>query len=170
MTDEDIIAHILTFEGGFVNNPLDKGGATNFGITAAELGLYNKLGRAATIAEIQQLTKAQASEIYQAKYIAQPGFDEIDDINLRFIVVDSGVLHGVARAAKWLQQALNVPVDGHIGDVTIQALSKVVDGSARKAFLAIRFKFIGQIVKGDPSQAVFVPGWLNRVADLIQYC
>jgi lysozyme family protein len=158
MTDEDIITHILTFEGGFVNNPLDKGGPTNFGITAAELGQYNKLGRPATIAEIQQLTKVQASEIYQTTYITQPGFDGITDVGLRFMVVDSGVLHGVTRAAKWLQQAINVPMDGYLGDVTFQALNKIADGSARNRAHSDRIQCVASAYHPRRSQGGRVAG------------
>jgi lysozyme family protein len=170
MTDDDIIQRILSFEGGFTNNPLDKGGPTNFGITASELGQINGLGRAATVAEIQALTKDQASKIYEDKYIVGPGFERIPSVELRLIVVDSGVLHGIGRAAKWLQQTLGVPADGQIGDVTIAALRGTAGAGAAKGVLALRFKFIGQILKTDPRQVVFAQGWLNRVADLIQYC
>jgi lysozyme family protein len=152
-----------------VNNPLDKGGPTNFGITAAELGQVNGLGRAATVAEIQALTKDKAAQIYKAKYISAPGFDKIPDAALRLIIVDSGVLHGVARAAKWLQQAVGVPADGQIGDITIHALTNGKGATAGKGVLALRFEFIGQILHRDPRQVVFAQGWLNRVADLIQY-
>ena len=51
MTDDEIIARVLRFEGGFVNNPLDRGGPTNLGITASELGRIRGLGRTATVAE-----------------------------------------------------------------------------------------------------------------------
>jgi len=169
MTDDDIIERILTFEGGFVNNPLDKGGPTNFGITASELGQVRGLGRAATVAEIQALTKADAAQIYKDKYITASGFEKIANTGLRLIVVDSGVLHGIGRATKWLQQALSVPADGQLGEVTLNALNGAAGAKAGGGVLALRFKFIGQILKSNPRQVVFAQGWLNRVADLIQY-
>lgn len=169
MNDDDIIARILSFEGGFTNNPLDKGGPTNFGITASELGQIRNLGRAATVAEIQALTKDQAAQIYKDKYIVGSGFEKIPSGELRLIVVDSGVLHGISRAAKWLQQSLAVPADGQIGDVTLNALNGAAGPKAGRGVLALRFKFIGQILKNDPRQVAFAQGWLNRVADLIQY-
>src|SRR5262249_30694181 len=157
-------------EGGFVNNPFDKGGPTNLGITAAEFGRVRNLGRPATIEEIQGLTRAEAISIYKKSYIADPKFDQVPDMNLRMIVVDSGVLHGVGRATKWLQTALNVAPDGAIGQVTIAALNQPEKrAAAAKAVLSQRFKFIGSILKGNPSQVVFAAGWLNRVADLLQF-
>src|SRR5262245_46508530 len=82
MTDDEIIERILKFEGGFVNNPFDKGGPTNLGITAAELGRVRNLGRPATIEEIQGLTRAEAISIYKKSYIADPKFDQVPDMNL----------------------------------------------------------------------------------------
>ena len=64
MTVDDIIAGIITREGGFVNHSRDRGGATNHGITAMTLGHYRALGRAATVAEVSVLTEAEAHAIY----------------------------------------------------------------------------------------------------------
>ena len=170
MTDDDIIERVLTFEGGFVNNPQDRGGPTNFGITAAVLGRVRNLGRPATAAEIQALTRDEAVAIYKASYIATPKFDQIADGNLRLIVVDSGVLHGTDRATRWLQTALAVAADGIIGTNTIAALNQAgVSSKAGQSVLAQRFKFIGNILTSNPSQVEFASGWLNRVADLLDF-
>ncbi len=170
MTDDDIIDRVLKYEGGFTNNPADRGGPTNFGITAAELGRTRGLNRPATVAEIQALTRAEAVNIYQASYIKTPHFDQIADGNLRLIVVDCGVLHGVGRAAKWLQTALGVTVDGAVGQQTVNALNDPAKGPrAGRGVLTLRFQFIGALLQSDPSQLVFAAGWLNRAADLIQF-
>jgi len=167
MTDDEIIARVLRFEGGFVNNPLDRGGPTNLGITASELGRIRGLGRTATVAEMQALTREEAASIYVQNYIKAPKFNEIADGALRLIVVDSGVLHGVTRAAKWLQQALGVSVDGVVGDQTKKALATADAASVGRGVLKSRFKFIGAILQSNPSQVVFAAGWLNRVSDLL---
>ncbi len=131
MTDDDIVDRVLQYEGGFVNNPLDRGGPTNFGITASELGRVRNLNRAASAAEVQALTRSEAVAIYKADYIAAPKFASIADPGLRMIVVDSGVMHGVGRATKWLQQALGVAGDGQIGPETLDALSKTGPATVR---------------------------------------
>ena len=170
MTDDEIIDRILKFEGGFVNNPLDKGGPTNFGITAAELGRVRNLGRPATADEVEAMSRAEAIAIYKRSYITEPKFDQIADGNLRMIVVDSGVLHGVGRATRWLQAALAVPVDGVIGPVTLAALNQpALRTKAGKSVLAQRFKLIGSILKSDHSQVIFAAGWLDRVSDLLEF-
>jgi lysozyme family protein len=169
MTDDDIIARILAFEGGFMNHALDRGGATNFGITASELGRARALGRPATVAEVEALTRGEAASIFQRNYIVGPGYGRVTDGNLRMIVVDAAVLHGAGRATKWLQQALGVTVDGVIGTQTTDALAAPAGARAGRDLLAIRFKFIGAILKGNPKQVVFAAGWLNRVADLLKF-
>lgn len=163
----DIIERVLQSEGGFVNHPADKGGATNFGITAARLGEWRKLGRPATAAEVQALTRDEARQIYQAWYVTQPKFDRITDDYLRTVVVDSGVLYGTGRAARWLQEALGVTADGVIGQQTLAALATRNPGTVARRVLALRVKRIGQVVSADQSQLVFLAGWLNRTADLL---
>lgn len=163
----DIIERVLKSEGGFVNNPNDKGGATNFGITAARLGQWRKLGRAATVDEVRELTEAEAREIYEAWYVIEPRFDRIADAYLQSVVVDCGVLHGTGRAARWLQTALGVAVDGDLGDESLGALDKADPVLVARRVLALRFKRIGEVVSKDKTQVVFLAGWLNRAADLL---
>jgi lysozyme family protein len=169
MTDDDIIDHVLQFEGGFTNHPADRGGPTNFGITAARLGEARGLGRDATVAEVQALTRDEAKQIYKTYYLEKPNFGIITDGNLRFIVVDTGVLHGTGRAARWLQQVLHVTVDGALGPQTSAALAAADPRKVSKDFLALRFQAIGSILSNDHSQVVFAAGWLNRAAALIEF-
>lgn len=169
MTDDDIIERVLGYEGGFVDNPLDRGGPTKFGVTASELGAARGLGRPATPSEVQALTYAEAKAIYAANFISKPHFDRIGDMNLRTIVVDSGVLHGVERASRWLQQALGVAGDGVLGAATVAALARADPSAVARKVLALRFNFIGSLLTDDPKQAVFAKGWIARVADLLQF-
>src|SRR5581483_6485086 len=98
MANQAIIDRVLRYEGGFVNNAFDKGGPTNFGITAATLGAWRRLGRPATVEEVKALTAAEAGQIYEARFISDPGFDGIADDYLRTVVVDCAVLYGPKRA------------------------------------------------------------------------
>src|SRR3990167_11048904 len=99
---EPILAHIFQIEGwpAFTDDPTDRGGSTKGGITLAALQAWR--GRPTTKAELRNLTKAEAGDIYRSRYIAP--FEAVEDELLRWQVVDAGVLSGPARAARWLQE------------------------------------------------------------------
>ena len=170
MTDDDILDKVLQHEGGFVDDPKDRGGATNFGITAATLGAWRKLGRSCTAAEVKAMPRSEAIAIYKQRYIADPGFGAVADGNLRMIVVDSAVLFGPGRAAKWLQGALGVKADGAIGPGTQAALAKAVPAEIGRKIIAEREAFCQGLCDRDPSQNRFLKGWTNRSEDLRQFC
>jgi lysozyme family protein len=70
MTPEEMIDDILRKEGAFVNDPVDRGGPTNFGITQ---NVYSKwLGRMATVAQTRNMDEATAREIYELKSSIAP--------------------------------------------------------------------------------------------------
>ncbi len=170
MTNDEIIDIILKNEGGFTNNPNDHGGATNFGITAADLGSWMGRGGPATPDEVRAMSVDTARAIYTRKYISDSGFSRIENDALRLIVVDSGVLFGVTRATKWLQEVLGVATDGRFGDQTTAALSAygAPDKLARRV-LGQRFAAIAGIVKNDTSQVTFLAGWVNRAVSLLDF-
>jgi lysozyme family protein len=168
MTDDEILAYVLKFEGGFTNNANDHGGPTNFGITAAEYGRFLGQDAPASAAQVQAMTREQAIQIYRTRYIAQPGYAAIADGILKLVVVDSGVLFGTGRATRWLQQALGVGADGVIGPQTTGALSAATPALTARKVLALRFRAIADIVANDASQLVFLRGWTNRAAALLE--
>jgi lysozyme family protein len=169
MTDDEVIDIVLQFEGGFVNNPNDHGGPTNFGITAADLGRFLKQTTPATEDQVRKMTAEQARAIYRKWYIDEPGFSDVTSSALKLVLIDSSVLFGVGRATRWLQQALNMTVDGDFGDKTKEALDAVQDQTklARKV-LGLRLQAIANIVSKDTSQLVFLRGWINRAVTLLQ--
>lgn len=168
MTDDDIVDAILKYEGGFTNDPVDHGGATNFGITAADLGRWRKLGRNATVEEVRAMTVTEARAIYEQWYIADAGFGAVSDTVLRWILVDSGVLHGTRTSVKWLQQVLGVTVDGVMGSQTTTALAGKDSGRVGRGVLALRIRRYAAIVKNEPSQMRFLEGWINRATSILQ--
>ena len=161
----DIISGILRREGGFVDHPADRGGPTNFGITLGTLAEWR--GTDATRDDVEALTEQEAREIYQALYVTRPGFDGIADAHLRAQVIDSGVLHGTGRAARWLQQAAGVGVDGAVGPITLGAVNGADADMLGRKFAVTRIRKIGRIVSRDHSQAVFALGWLRRATEFL---
>ena len=166
MSGASIIDAILRREGGFVDHPADRGGPTNFGITAKTLGDYR--GRPVTVDDVRALTEAEAREIYRKHYLEGPGFNRIAHGPLRSLLVDSAVNHGPGRAVRWLQQAVGTRTDGRIGPKTLAALGASDAARAYRKVLAERCKFYGQIISNDRSQAVFAKGWTARLAEFME--
>jgi len=168
------LTHILRREGGFVDHPADRGGPTNFGITAATLGDWRGLGRPASREEVKALTEREARKIYTQRYLTDTGFAQIPNAKLRDLLLDCAVHHGPRRAAVWLQEAVGVTADGKVGPRTVEAVTdygRRDQGRRRRplqaVILAKRLVFLGELITKDPKQAVFAKGWMVRVAEFL---
>lgn len=162
----DTISEIIRREGGYVWHGADRGGPTNHGITQATLSDYR--GRPATVDDVRGLTEEEARAIYADLYISRPGFDQIADDRLREAVVDYGVNSGTATAARALQRAAGVAVDGAVGPRTLEAVNSGDAAAIRRRVIAERLRHIGRIITNNPTQAVFAAGWANRIAEFIE--
>lgn len=165
MNTHEIIERVIEREKGYVDNPLDKGGPTKFGITMATLSKW--LDSVVTPSDIKALTPDVAAMIYLNFYVTQPGFENINDENLRGLVVDCGVLHGPGTVTRWLQTILEVPVDGIFGPKTVEAVNSESPHSLYLHLCARRFRFIADIVSHDHSQLEFLRGWTDRAATFV---
>lgn len=118
---------IVTREGGYVNDPDDPGGATNFGVTIGtmrQLGLDLDRDGRITPSDVRALSRDQATDIFLDRYFHDPRISELPEI-LWETVFDMQVNAG-SNAIKILQRLLNrmgqgVSVDGVIGPRTIAA-------------------------------------------------
>jgi len=165
---DTILDEIIRREGGYVNHPSDRGGPTNFGITAHTLGAWRKLSRPATAAEVHALTKDEARAIYRQQYITGPGFDAVTHPGLLHLLVDSGVHSGPKRAVQWLQVALGVTADGIIGPKTRAALAATDQAVLYSKVLGQRLRHLGRLITNDPKQSAFAAGWMNRIAEFVE--
>lgn len=162
------IAAIMVREGGYSDDPTDRGGATQFGITQATAAEFGYTG------DMRELSIDEARAIYRAIF-KRSRIDLIPDAATFDLVSDCVVNHGERRAVKWLQQALNVtPADGLIGSHTIMVLNAVASGQGamtwrkvRDSITATRVRFYGDIVVNDPTQVRFLGGWLARATRLL---
>lgn len=162
MTIDDVISGVIDREGReFSDHAADRGGATRYGITAATLGAYRKLGRAATPDEVEALEELEARDIYAKRYVLDPGFAALPDW-IRAQVVDDGVLSGPTTAAKTLQRVLGVAGDGVIGPATIAAITAANRKAVIIDLVIARATRLARIVKQDHDQAVFIEGWIVR--------
>lgn len=157
------VNHLLMVEGGYVNDPSDRGGETKYGISKRQ---YPEL-------DIKNLTKEQAVEIYYLDYWQAYHCDKISPAFALFLF-DAVVNHRPKTAVKFLQQTVNVTVDGIIGNQTITALNlQRADASyIHKALiraLAFRADFYHDLCVENPAQERFLMGWLRRLFSLQQF-
>jgi lysozyme family protein len=179
---EPLIDALIEREGGYVDNPADKGGPTCFGITEAVARAHGYAG------PMRQLPRDEAAAIYRRLYWSRPRFDEVAKRSPRIAaeLFDTGANMGPAVAATFLQRALtalnrngsdypDLCPDGRIGEGTLAALD---------AFLAVRGKATGETVllralealQGErylrlaerrPANEAFLYGWLaNRIGEV----
>jgi len=88
---ERAVTFVLAWEGGYVNNPVDPGGETNWGISRRS---YPNL-------DIRNLTVAQAKEIYRTDYWLRAGCDALA-WPLSLMHFDTAVNCGVSKANQFL--------------------------------------------------------------------
>ena len=159
-----LIPFILKWEGGFVNDPVDLGGATNKGVTMTTFAAYRKKrGQPApTIQDLKNLSDADWHEIFKSLYWDRWKADEIKSQAVANILVDwvwaSGV-HGIKRP----QRILGVAVDGLVGPTTLSYLNAADPKRLFDAIKADRIKFIDEICKARPANERFRKGWMSRI-------
>jgi lysozyme family protein len=148
---------ILRFEGGFVDDPHDPGGATNLGVTIGTLSGW--LGRQATVDEVLALTPATVAPIYQADYYnASHACDCPTGVDL--MVFDEAVNQGVGRAIRSLQSAAGVASDGLFGPATRVAVAAAAPADLITGIAAGREARYRSL----PGFQRYGEGWLNRLA------
>ncbi len=170
MNNTEIVTAVLGIEQGYVDDPGDGGGPTNFGITV--LALARHRGTPVTADDIKNLTVEEAREIYVDDYIVAPGFDRIADDNLRWAVVDAGVNQGQPTAAKWLQMIARVTIDGNFGPRSAAAINLMPPRRVLARFVAQRCRAYGRTVTDDfkkgGDDAKFAAGWADRLGKFIE--
>lgn len=179
-TIDALLEELIAREGGYVDNPADRGGATNFGITE---GVARANGFAG---DMRQLPRETASSIYRRIYWSRPKFDLVA-VRAPLVAAelfDTGVNMGPAVAATFLQRMLtalnrcgsdyaDLRPDGRIGPATLGALDKFLGlrGPAGETALlhaldALQGERYVRLAERNPSQEKFLYGWLaNRLGN-----
>ncbi|MFI2810854.1 murein L,D-transpeptidase catalytic domain-containing protein [Microbulbifer sp. JSM ZJ756] len=158
------IEHALVFtlknEGGYVDHPADRGGATNKGITIGTLSAY--LGRDVSKAEVKNLSYETIRDIYKRNYWDVLNLDHVVDQSIATALFDMGVLCGTGTAARLCQDVLDIPESKKMDAGTLKAINRVADDEFIPAFIDRNIRRFEAIVKKRPSQRVFLRGWKNR--------
>ena len=183
---DKLIPFILKWEGGFVNDPTDRGGATNKGVTIATYEAYcSKKGLPRpTVEQLKNMPDAHWRDIVKTMYWDKWHADEIHSQKVANILVDwvwaSGI-HGIKKP----QALLGVKADGIVGNKTLSAVNFADPEELFAALYMERVKFINAIVARSVAayekkigrkatekellkytQKRFLSGWMNRLNDI----
>ena len=144
---------LLGHEGGYVNDPEDPGGETNWGISK----------RSYPHVDIKNLTREGAKAIYLRDFWSVLGAEAHPA--LKFQVFDFAVNSGISTALRKLQLAVRVADDGHWGPRSRAALAGMELNDALMRFAAYRLKFMNKL-NGWPRYGA---GWTERVANQLLF-
>jgi len=187
-TKVNIIDSYSSIEGGYVNNPNDRGGETNFGVTATTANQYK--GQLQALfgwdGTMRNFTREMAYYVYDQGWWQRMNCDRLLAIH-PFIcdrVFDFSINGGRGAGVGTFQRILNVcnrqgkdykdiTVDGGLGNASVDALQSYVAKRGAAGIdvfvqyqLALQGAFYVQLAEKDPTQEEFVNGWGSRVTDI----
>ena len=149
MTFETACDRLLGHEGGYVHDPNDPGGETNWGISK----------RSYPHVDIKNLSRHAAMAIYRNDFWDRIHGDEMPD-GAAFQAFDFAVNSGIETAVRYLQRAVGVADDGDWGEVTRAAVAEMGESDIILRLLAERLDFMTRL-KNWPHHG---KGWARRIA------
>lgn len=160
---------IRKWEGGYINDPTDKGGATNMGVTIAtwkRVGYDKDHDGDIDSTDIKLLSPDDFNYVLKSYWNTWKA-DQIVNQKIANILVD-----WVWGSGKWgviiPQRILGLKgtdVDGQVGNQTLGLVNAADPVVLLAKIYAARQDFLHGIVAGNPSQVKYIKGWLNRLAD-----
>lgn len=163
---EPSLSLVLTHEGGYVDHPLDPGGATNLGITRRTIAAWRGIQPSWSLpkTEVRALTRKEAGEIYKARYWDAVRGDDLPS-GVDFAVFDYAVNSGVARAVKDLQRVSGARVDGVLGGMTLQAVGRHHPRTIIRRLVERRIGFLRRL----RTWGSFGRGWTSRINSVLRH-
>ena len=175
------IAKVMGIEGGYVDQPLDSGGKTNFGVTETTARRWGFTG------SMKNFSAENAFLLYTDMFWDEVGADHLENESLPKAageIFEIAVNCGTARAVRFLQCALNafnlneqiyadLTEDGVFGSASKRAISALkrkrgpikTDHLLTSAMNAQQGAFYLDLVKRREKDEAFVTGWfLHRVS------
>jgi lysozyme family protein len=161
------IAKLLTLEGGYVNDPCDSGGETNYGICKRDEPELN----------IKTLTKQQAIDWYHKNFWLKYGMDHIEDDKLASYWLSMAVNGGISHITKIIQQVVmdtmqqasifhtSITVDGVPGPQTIKLINEYWKTDKLLNVMEKMWNHYLKIMEAHPEDNKFYHGWHNRCFD-----
>ena len=166
---ELLVPHILKWEGGWVNDPDDLGGATNKGVTFKTYKAYCKRKGypQPTSERLKNVSDEQFTDILKTMYWDVCKADQIESQSVANSLVDWAWNSGNTTAIKEVQKILGVKADGIVGSITLSAINSQSPLPLFGKIHQARIAYIERICKSRPANEKFRNGWFNRINSLI---
>lgn len=158
MNFDQAFDRLIGHEGGYSNHPSDPGGETMWGITLRVARASGYTG------PMRDLPRERAKLIARVAYWDRIKADQYDGA-IGFQVFDAAYNHGIENAVRFLQRAVGVADDGHIGPLTLAAIKRMSVTDVLARFNAERLEFYTKLSTWPD----FGRGWARRIAANLKY-
>lgn len=180
---------VMAHEGGYANNPSDRGGETYKGIARKfhpdwdgwshvdkATSLANSTGVINKLLEDDAVLQQKVLAFYKLRFWDVMSLDDVENQKIATELYDTGVNMGWNVAGNFLQTALNVSnkngksypdlvKDGRIGSKTISTLNNHPrPDDVFKLLNCLQGARYISICEANPSQEIFLRSWLSRVS------
>lgn len=153
--------NILKYEGGYTNDPNDRGNWTS-GIVGKGECKGTKYGISAMAypnLDIKNLSEGQAKEIYYKDYWVKIGLENLNP-KLAMQIFDAAIQHGPSTAIKLLQKLLSLKDTGVIDNTLIDTIKFENQETLIFQYIAKRLEYYTSI----KTFSLYGKGWVNRMA------
>lgn len=177
-TLERALEHTFAFEGGYVEDPDDPGGATKYGVSLRFLRSLGEIERFdhdgdgdLDAADVRELTREDAALVY-ADHFWNERFERIEPL-VAIKLFDFGVNVGPRQRTKFAQRAVNetepgrLIVDGILGPRTLEALREYASHYTQGPLLCADLedhaaRFYYGLAERRRASRKYLFGWLRR--------
>ena len=154
-------SEVIGFEGGYSNNPNDKGGETKYGIAKR---WYPNV-------DIKNLTLNEAQEIYFNNYWNPLLLGQIVSNPIATEIFEQAINMGKSQAAIHAQKSVcllgdPIDIDGWFGQQTVSGINILGNKKTVPLMKCLNYyqmhRYL-EIIENDPTQKGFFVGWLRRI-------
>ncbi len=156
---DQCLKFILEVEGGYCNDPSDRGGATNCGVTQSVYDDY-RVSAGRNQQPVVGISADEVADIYRKRYWQVVRGDQLP-CPVDLVVFDAAVNHGPQQAGLFLQRAVGIDAKGTVGPRTLAAVQQGT--GVAEAVIEQRRAFYQLLAERKPSQRKFLKGWMNRL-------
>ena len=157
--------YVVGNEGSYIDDPMDSGGPTKYGVTLKSYSEYLKQDFTPVV--IEELTLEQAKGFYLHQYWIPSNCCMMTDFGIATAIFDCSVLYGIGTAAGMAQRAVDTKVDNKIGPETVSILNSFNRGIFIGKLIYELMQRIEKVIQINPENEKFRMGWTNRAERLL---